>query len=643
MRNSSPFLSPLAVLTFVSCLVLSGCSGSEDDDVTNEFVVHNSKFAMAPSSALSTNGALLFFPASEAASGNQDLNNDGNSGDDDVAIVVNMPGNTETNLGLASTQAVWVGNDLYLVVDEVLDGRDHGGTTAISELVLMHWNSAQGTPMFVATLDRRSTLGMVSVGETLFFASDDAPGIATESSLYAIDAAFPHTPRNVFTQNATNGLRPRLIGEQDGLVLLTLSETYDNAELNGDGNIDDAFILALLDGTGVVEASGYNLNLRSTELAIESASAPMRAKSTGAHDWLLGFLVDEADQEVNLNTFGGGGLPSSWEPNPSNPCNDTDQTDTVLHAIRFAVWDADTMNNPPVNTGLAGNSRVLIAGDALATLCSEADENDCILNSDGDDTDVMLRWIRIDGIMPPLSSGGPNVGDGQMLALQTGLPGSAMSVAELSGAFVIQCSELKDGRDHDGNSSTDRNLIAWLDPQDGAPVWRFNHGTGVPFFATATWMAEQPGQTRVGLAFAESSNTTDLNDDGDMQDSMPTWAALSGGRMTFLGRFLAADKDNAGITLANGFGFFRFSEPEHNSDSNGNGNNTDILLVRVDFASGLATNMGILNTLQRAGIETDEDGSGGGGVLLFQENLIGTNLNGDGDTSDYVPRFFQLP
>ena len=646
MRYSSLTERPLWSLALVSLLALAACGeGETESPVSNVFILRNSAYAVAGNAAMVTEGPWLFFLADEAASGAQDLNNDGQAAIDSVAIVVNMPGNTEKNLGVAATKGVWVGTQLYIVVDEILDGRDHGGAATATDLVLMNWNNGLDDPVFVQTLDRTSRVPMVSVGTTLFFASAETPVAATESSIYAIDKEFPLTPRPVFTQDSVNPLSPQILGEQDGLIFLGLDETREGIPLNGDGNADDRFVLALLDGTGLAEAGGYNLMLRNTELAVSGVNSPMRAVSTGANDWLFGFLVDEASQEENLNIFTGGSiLPPSWESNPSSPCLDVDMTDEVLHGIRFSDWEAGTMV-APANTGIAGGVRVLIAGDALGTIASEADENNCVLNNDGDFGDSFLRWIRLDFASFPYSNAGPNSGSGQMLALDVDLPGPAMAVAELDGAFVIQCDEGADGRNHDNNAGTNRDLIAWLDPQDASPAWRFNHGTSSAFYATATWMGEQPQRTRLGIAFAESSNGVDLNDDGDMMDSMPTWADTGGSprRMSFLGRFLATDKDNAGITLANGYGFFRLSEAEDGADSNGNGNMTDTLLVRVAFSTGEANQMGTLNILERVAIDTDRDGSGNGGAFLFQENLINVNLNGDGDTSDFVVRFFRLP
>ena len=159
-------------------------------------------------------------------------------------------------------------------------------------------------------------------------------------------------------------------------------------------------------------------------------------------------------------------------------------------------------------------------------------------------------------------------------------------------------------------------------------------------------MGELPGRTRLGVAYAESSNGVVLNGDGDTLDSVPTFADLIPGsprRLSFPGAGLALVQDNAGISLANGWGFFRVSETAHGFDVNANGQPDDVLLFRLGLGNGVLANMGALNTLDRPSIETEADGIGQGAAFLFDETIIGSNISGDNDALDLVPRFFRLP
>lgn len=645
--NSRPFHAGLLLAPLV---LLGACSsGDDDDNASNNFVVGSSQFAVAASTPLEVNNNWLAFLADEAGSGGSDLNGDGDVLDS-VAVAVEILSKAETNVGVSADGVAWLGSELYTITDEVKDNFDHSGMNGATELVLLHWNNTMmGGPTFVATLDRNSAEPVVTVGDTLFYASDVVGTMAGESSLMAIDVAFPESPRAVLTTDAVGPLRPSLLGEDEGLVFAALDETFEGRDLNGDGNANDTHVLALMDGTGLVDNTGYTLLMRNTELAIADDTSPLRARSTGANDWLVGLLVDEAGQEANLNVFDGFVLPPSWQ---AAPCvaggQDADTMDQVLHAIEFLNWDVNPLVTPPINTGLAGTDRVMIVGNAIGTICEESDENDCPLNNDGDANDRVLRWIRVDSTEGNGSAGGPLRTPNDMIALERGLPGDARAVAVLDDRFVVQIDEAADGRNWDNNAGVDRELLGWANPLGGSSAFTFDHSTpsSPAFYAVATWMSEQPGRTRLGVAFAESSNNVDLNGDGDVLDSMPTWADFVGSptRLSFLGLFQACVANNAGITLSNGWGFYRFDELANGlGDANGNGTTDDILLLRVSLTNGVFTNMGFLNTLTRPAIEAEDDGVSAGASFLFDETIFGTDLNGDGDALDLVPRYFKLP
>jgi len=639
--------SRLPWLLLLPLLPLGACGGSESGESSDVFRVGTSEFGVAAVTPLEVQGEWLAFLVDEAASGLTPLNTHDTDVNDQVAVVVNTRTKTERNLRVAAEDLQWVGSELFLVVDELLDNHDWSGDFNVGDLVLLHWNTGLDDPVFVDTLDRDSACSMLAVGNTLFYASDHTTVVAGESSLLSIDRAFPTTPRPVFTQDVTAGLSPRLLEAQDGLLFLALDETVagDGRELNGDGDMDDAFVLALLDGEGEVDAGGYEHELRNTGLAITDEGTPLRAVSQGPGNWIAAFLVDELAQGESLNRFGGGNLPLSWQV-AGCAVDDMDTDDQVLFGIRFAAWDADPTTEPPINTGLAGGGRVLVVGDAVATICAEGDEGGCVFNGDGDPDDSMLRWMRLDGPAPLGSNNGPVRAVGLLLALDVDLPGPALAVGELDGAFVVQVDEMADGRNWDADAGSERELIAWLDPQAGSPQWRFNHGSGAPAYATATWMGELPGRTRLGVAYAESSNALDLNGDGDQDDAVPTFADIVGGspgRLAFPGLSTAVDKDNAGISLSNGWGFFRVSELEEGADVDGNGQSDDILLVRLNLTTGDVASMGALNTLSRPGVETEPDGISPGAAYITDEMIIGSNVSGDNDADDLVVRFFRLP
>lgn len=121
MHNQYPrFLSTLFVA------VLAGCSAKSS--ATDTFVVHNTSVAVAGTTRIVTSGRNLAFLASEGSTGagGTDFNADGDK-IDTIAVAVEMAAHREHNLAVAALDLAWIGNELYLVVDEALDGHDWNG------------------------------------------------------------------------------------------------------------------------------------------------------------------------------------------------------------------------------------------------------------------------------------------------------------------------------------------------------------------------------------------------------------------------------------------------------------------------------------------------------------------------------------
>jgi len=659
-HTSSVTLALLATgLLTTACSVGGGGSSS--------FVIRRSKVSVAAGTPVAISGRYLAFLADEATTGagGTDMNGDTDK-IDSIAVLVDMSAAVETKLNVAATSLAWAGSELYMVVDEALDGRDWNGDTDTTDLVLLHVSALtpSQTPDFVDRVATVGTTKMVAVGTNLYYSSGRTPTNPTESNLFVIASSAPTTPIAVATLDAVGPVSPRILSKDEGMIFLSLDETAEARDLNNDTDMLDTSVLALLDGT-------LNTNaIHSTELAITPGS-PLRAKKNASisHDWDVGFLVSETDQgATNFNDpalFAG-----TWKPSQCVGAEDTDTTDSVLHYLHFSLWDAAPVTNPPVNTGLVGCRRIAIvrttsATAYIATISPEQNaadpngaEGTCDLNGDGDTDDYVVRWVSMDptAILPLTQAAN--------IHALTDVAGGTHGLSELGTRFVIEVSEADDNLDINSDALKTLDLIGWLLPSGSAnsnTPWDFVHG-GAPgaAFVGASWMAETADRSRLDLALLEVSagpggTPTNINchvppvpgEDTDTNDSVPTFPIFTGSTtyLSFPGVAIAVQKTNAGITIARNVGFYRVSETEDSRDWNSDGLETGFDLFRTSLTQGVSVSMGALNSINgRPAIEfNSEEPSPVGAAFIADEQLQGAgglDFNTDGDGNDLVISYF---
>ena len=663
-------------LLIVGALWVSACSGGGDDG-DSSFTVRTTTVSVAGSTPIAIGGNNIAFLADEATTGagGTDMNGDGDM-IDSIVIAVNAGSAAQTNLGVAGNPNVqgsvaWIGDELYFVVDEAVDGRDWNADTDMVDLVLLHWTAGSGVTLGdFDFIDRVAAVGatkMVVQGTNLFYASGRNPAGAGDSNIEIISSSAPTVHSSVLTTDTdANGLRPRIWVKDEGLLFLLLDETVEARDLNGDADTLDTDVLALLDTTLATTL------IRSTELATPGTTAPFRARrtSTSSHDWRVGFLVSEAGTGAtgtNLNDpalFGG-----TWKPTQCNTFEDADTTDDVLHFLDFLAWDTDPVTDPPVNTGLVGCRKIAIASTSssvsyIATITPELDtpetgaEGNCDLNQDGDREDYVVRWVQMTSPVLPLTA------DANIHALAD-TPGGTHGLAELDNRFVIAVSEADDDRDINGDALKIFELLAWLSPTGSAGAntpWDFTHGTANSTFVGSSWTQEQPDRSRLNVALEEKVMGININshtppvagEDTDILDSVPTFADISGSpaRLTFPGVAIAVDDDNAGIVLARNFAFYRVSEAADSRNWNegggtGSGDELDMILFRTSLTNGTSQAMSTLNSTPGSSaivLNPDETSPVSGAFIVneLQFGASGTDLNGDGDPNDLVVRYFRF-
>src|SRR5205823_4994455 len=133
----------------------------------------------------------------------------------------------------------------------------------------------------------------------------------------------------------------------------------------------------------------------------------------------------------------------------------------------------------------------------------------------------------VDGATPILPPGDP----AQLHALFD-VPGGTFGIAELQNHFVIVVDEKADGRDINGDGLRTFDLVGQIAPAT-ATTWTFTHSSSAAYVG-ASWVAETPDRSRLGLALEESvaGHTLNPGGDNDALDSIMTVPVFSGSTLT---------------------------------------------------------------------------------------------------------------
>ena len=502
------------------CALLGGaCSfgGSADSDAFEEKSTEHATLASYP---FAVEGQWLVYLADEAGTGpgGTDLNGDGDRVDA-VAFAVEIDPADTFPIGAAARDLVIVQDEIYLEVHEAEDGMDWNDDGDQEDLVLLHWSEKAEETTFVDTL-RTGPSGPVirRVDGRLYYATAGDPSDPDGTTVRFLREDEPTLPVEVLAEPGAGPLRPYLLGARQSLIFLGLDETVDGLDRNGDGDADDRAVLALLNGeriTSLVKSTGLALAAGDPAFAVRRDPD---AEEDDLDEWLVGFLVSEADQgAVNLNAPGL--FDPAWEPPQCAGSPDGDAADEVLHFLNFAAW-FDGLEDP-VNTGLAGRDRVVVVEGFLGTLSPE-DEAGCDLNGDFDLEDTVVRWVE--ATTPVL----PAVLADELLAVAA-VPGGARGFTDLDERFMLAVDEEADSRDHNEDGLLTFDLLAWLDPAE-SEGWTFLHEDPDDFevYVGVEWMTRNEASGRLAVSYLEAVQGLNLNNacsfdsaDQDQDDALP--------------------------------------------------------------------------------------------------------------------------
>jgi hypothetical protein len=653
--------------------LLTACSDDEGEGGII-FVTRNTSAAFGSTGKVAMSERWFVFQADEFTTGaaGSDLNGDGDAVDS-VAVLVDMAAQLETSLGVSVDEMAILGSAgsarVYLIVSEVKDGFDWSGDAALDDVVLLSVAASGATKAGLtrlADVDGASAKTMLVTTDRVWFVEQPAvsnPLLVGESAINFIDLAFPTTPTRVAHAIAVPAgadlidvlAEPSLIAADSEVVFFTMDENLEapagsvtpGVNLNGnaagtaDADTTDGFVLGVINAalpTDLAISLGY---------AVPSDTTPVRAAATTADDRLIAFLVSEAAQgPTNFNNSLSPDLPASgWLPSQCGT-EDTDATDNVLHWVAYQAFVTSPVTARPTNTGLAGKLRALVmvgASDNFVGTISGEIGAGCDLNFDGDAVDDVFRWA-------PAGPGNPFfIAPAGLLAVEK-VPGGVSGVSDLGERFVAVISESENGADFDGDILTDpgfetENLVAWVDPSVGTTAaWTFDHSpSGGNQPAGTDWMTERPQRDRLLVSFQEAPLGLSINTGGDDDklDSAPSFAHFaSTDNLDFPGPPVATDIGNAGIVLANEFGFYRVDEAADNRDWNTDTDKTDFVLFRTTVSNLQGSSfLGVLNDLP---IPAVFNSGTIGAAFVSNEAMAGTDFNNDGDMTDLVLRWFRI-
>ncbi|MEQ1891688.1 MAG: hypothetical protein ABL998_04035, partial [Planctomycetota bacterium] len=345
------------------------------------------------------------------------------------------------------------------------------------------------------------------------------------------------------------------------------------ADLNGDGDLTDSFVLEL-----------YDLLLGGMEQTpVAMTPDPL---AVGVDDWVV--LTSEADMQLDLDGDGDQ-LESVWQEidphggtqtplgfaslGPGGSIADGEVLGLIAQEVdgRDANGDGDFLDRYAVahdpahdqtfTSDLAlGSLPLALAGDFLAFAANEAQEN-ADLNGDLDLTDDVLHTLDV--------TNGSVVNHGFAVA----------GLQAVGQVLVLWLDESEDGLDRNDDGDTLDRVLTKFDPDT---LFEENLGLAStpPLLAVAG--------TRALAAVSEAEQGSNLNDDGDTLDHVAyrfeahVRPPLSNDPPPELKRLPLAIVTTTAALLQDGRGLVLVSEADQGLDLNGDGDTLDAVLHRFE-------------------------------------------------------------
>jgi len=406
----------------------------------------------------------------------------------------------------------------------------------------------------------------------------NSDGDMTDTVWHVYDA------RTGLTSNLGLAVSEWYLQVSDPLALAIVWEGgQDATDLNADSDATD-WVAHTYDA-----ASRTTINLA---VAVEIGAADR----FDAEDGIAAFFVDEADQ--NNTDFNG----------------DSDAFDLVLH-----VWDVSTgvLTNTQLASYASGPEVELEDGKAVVRV-NEFAQGQTSLNGDGDFLDNVLVVHDV------ATTAQANIG----YECASATFDATHSFTVDAGLVVFRFSEAGQGLDGNGDMDTNDAIYAVYEIASSVLT---NTGFAGPQYS----LAVDDGHAAF-LVVESHQGDTDLNGDADTDD----WVLhlYDHGPPSVTSNLTSASRTNS-HDIAAGTVAVQVDEEEEGTDLNGDTDTDDAVLFLHDVAGGGPTNLGLAS-------------GGSGWVLSMSDEILAfrtresdqdtTDLNGDGDTLDYVGHLHDL-
>jgi len=447
--------------------------------------------------------------------------------------------------------------------------------------------------------------------------------------------------RNLVTGDVDiTGLQADSFTFENGLIaFLVLESAQGNQNLNGDADTSD-LVLHLWD----VETR----SVRNTGLAGDSLGTGARAVGIGTE--LVSFGVREVSQGGSLN-------------------GDGDMSDFVLHTIERSTG-AVTNRQLAITDNVASGSRLVVAvseaSQASTDLNNDMDAIDHVVHAYNPVGDAMQNLgipvrapsLSLDGELLGFSflesqfgadlNGDSDTADGVALiydfvsqeTLNTGLATFSIGAPVVDGRHMLVgvWESAQGGTDLNGDSDT-ADVVQHVVSVDTPGIVNLQvSGAAALSNGRIAYQRLEAGEAGV-----------DLNGDGDLQDSVYQTALVSGAGLTGIINvgLPALRSDTFDARLNRRYLVMPVSEDDHGSvDRNDDSDTDDIVLYVLDDLEGQCDEPGgLVQNLELALPDIGVPASGDASFDLDGDRVVfavgeaeqdSTNLNGDGDASDFV-------